>query len=189
MKTLFRVVSIIILAHIALFGISGATQIVYQSLDQLGANASAVVVGKVAAVRSYWNEDHTKIFTETTVTVEESFKGQPGPSVRVVQLGGTVDNVQVTAHGALQWKPEEEIVLFLEPADSGAYQVSGFSQGKFQVERDPGTGAAFVMRPALAGAEYVGTPDDKATVKEVDRTPLEDFMAEALGDAAPARKN
>ena len=189
MKTLFRIVSAIILAQIAFFGVSAATQIVYQSLDQLGANASAVVVGKVAAVRSYWNEDHTKIFTETTVTVDESFKGQPGASVRVVQLGGTVDNVQVTAHGALQWKPEEEIVLFLEPAADGAFQVSGFSQGKFQVERDPRTGAAYVMRPALAGAEFVGTPDDKAAVEEVDRTPLQDFMAEALGDVAPARKN
>lgn len=189
MKALFRIISTIILAQCVLIGISGATQIVYQSLDQLGDNSSAVVVGKVAAVRSYWNEDKTKIFTETTVTVDESFKGQPGGSVRVIQLGGTVDNVQVTAHGALQWKQDEEIVLFLESTDNDTYQVAGFSQGKFQVERDPKTGAAYVMRPALSGAEFVGTPDDKSAIAETDRMPLEKFMQEALGERAPDRKN
>jgi len=189
MKSLARILSSSILALLILVSAAGATQIILQTLDQMGDNASAVVRGKVAGVRSYWNENHTKIFTETTITVEESFKGQPGESVRVVQLGGTVDNIRVTAHGALLWKQGEEILLFLEDYTLGTYQVSGFSQGKFQIERDSRTGAVYVMRPFLPGAEIIGGAGEKSAGGEFQKMPLDKFMDEALGEGTPIRKN
>jgi len=189
MKFLIRNLSNSILALFILVMAAGATQVLYQSLDQLGQNSSAVVQGKVAGLRSYWNENHTKIFTETTITVDEVFKGQPGGTVRVVQLGGTVDNIRVTAHGALQWRQGEEIVLFLEETSIDTYQVAGFSQGKFQIERDPRTGAVSVMRPSLSGAELVGGPGDKSIDGEFQKMSLEKFMDEALREGTPIRKN
>jgi len=189
MKFLVRIIPNTVFALFILVLSAGATQVLYQSLDQLGQNSSAVVQGKVAGLRSYWNENHTKIFTETTITVDEVFKGQPGGTVRVVQLGGTVDNIRVTAHGALQWKQGEEIVLFLEETPTGTYQVSGFSLGKFQVVRDPRTGAVSIMRPSLSGAEYVTRSGEKSAGGEFQKMSLENFMIEALGEGAPIRKN
>jgi hypothetical protein len=158
------------------------TQVQYKSVEQLGEDSSAVVRGTVANVRSFWNEKHTKIFTATLIAVDESYKGRPGGTVEVLQLGGTVDNVQVTAHGALHWTAGEEVVLFLEPYTEGRYQVSGFSQGKFKIERDPDTGAAYIKRPALEGAQMVGAPGAVDASAELETVSLEKFLKEALGD-------
>lgn len=165
-----------------------ATKIVHMDPQKLADAASAVVRGTVVGSESYWNASRSKIFTETTITVDESYKGSPGGEVRVLQVGGVVDGVQVTVHGALQWRQGEEVVVFLESADSGKYLVSGFSQGKFQVERDPLTGRAFVQRPDLEDVELVnddGSGHARAT--GVARVPLDQFLSRALGaDYAPA---
>ena len=157
------------------------TQIQYMSLEQLGENSAAVVRGTVAEVHSFWNDNHTKIFTATIISVDESYKGHPGGTVEVIQIGGIVDNVQVTAHGALHWTTGEEVILFLETFTEGRYQVAGFSQGKFNIERDPDTGAAYIRRPALEGAQMVGAPGGSDAVAKIDRISLEKFLMEALG--------
>ena len=80
---------------------SFATQVIQRTPQQLAKESHLVVDGKVSSVRSYWNDDHSKILTEAVVTVGSTYKGGTSPSVRVVQLGGVVGNVRMTAHGAL----------------------------------------------------------------------------------------
>jgi hypothetical protein len=189
MKYTVRSVLLTIVVMLSLATSVTATQVIFQSLAELGTNSTAVIKGKVAGVRSYWNDSHTKIFTETTITIDETFKGQLGGVVSVVQLGGMVDNIRVTAHGALQWRFDEEVVLFLEPGVDQTYQVAGFSQGKFQIDRDPQTGAVYVTRPSLSGVEIIGAAGDKANSGKMGRIPLQSFMDEALGAGAPNRKN
>jgi hypothetical protein len=121
-----------------------ATTIIERTPEQLARESTLVVDGKVDAVRSYWSDDHSKIVTEATITVAGTHKGAPARTVRVVQLGGVVGNVRITAHGALAWKRGEEVLLFLESAGDNAYQVAGFSQGKYTIERDARSGKAFV---------------------------------------------
>lgn len=164
-------------------GVIVATQVEYRSVEQLGRQSSSVVLGTVAGVESYWNADHTKVYTRTTVVVDESYKGPGTSQVQLLQLGGVVDNVRVSVCGAPAWTAGEEVLLFLEPYVDGAYQVSGFSQGKFVVERDPDTGARFVRRPALEGAEIIGGPSASAPAVAgvADRVPLDRFLDRALG--------
>lgn len=177
-------VRLIVICACLVMGVLPATgtQVLYKSVEQMGQESAAVVRGTVTDVRSFWNEKHTKIFTATYIAVDESYKGRPGGTVEVLQIGGTVDNVQVTAHGALRWAPGEEVVLFLEPFSEGRFQVAGFSQGKFQVERDPDTGAAYIMRPTLAGAQLVGAPGGTDPTAQYEKTSLDTFLREALGD-------
>ena len=59
------------------------------------------------------------------MSVDESFKGDAGSSLRIVQLGGVVGNVRMTVHGAIQWHAGKEVVLFLEPALPGTWQWPG----------------------------------------------------------------
>jgi len=159
-----------------------ATQIVYRSPQDLGSESALVVQGRVAGVQSYWNETHSKIFTEAQVMIEESYKGGSTGTVRVLQLGGVVGHVRMTVAGSLSWTPGEEVLLFLESSMGGAYQVSGFSQGKFNVERDPETGVPYISRPALEGAEVLRAPGSESvgSVAGVTRMPLERFINEAL---------
>jgi hypothetical protein len=156
-----------------------ATKIIPMSPQKMGQTATEVVRGTVTGVHSFWNASHTKVFTETTVAVDQTYKGSATGQVTLLQLGGEVDGIRVTVQGALAWTPGEEVVLFLEPYTEGAFHVSGFSQGKFAVERDPVTGRAFVRAPALEGIELVG--GEPGTAAEGGRVPLERFLAGALG--------
>lgn len=158
-----------------------ATQVIQRTPKELADESQLVVDGKVASVRSYWNEDHTKIFTETVVTVAATHKGSAVPSVRVVQPGGVVGNVRITAHGALQWQKGEDVLLFLEPSLPGAYQVAGFSQGKYMIERDPKTGQAFVKQamPADVPDSHSATPNAQAT-SVPEKVTLQQFLNSVL---------
>lgn len=177
-----RVSAIFLLLACASLGLAQATQVEHRSPQQLGAQSTLVVLGRVAEVRSFWNEKHTKIFTDTRIDIEQTFKGAQVPSVTLRQLGGTVGTVRVSVAGALQWSAGEEVLLFLEPYAEGTYHVSGFSQGRYDVARDPQTGRAYVSRPVLEGIELVDAPDGDATQSSrVENVTLEQFISQALG--------
>jgi hypothetical protein len=162
---------------------ASATQILYQSPQQMGRDSETVVRGKVISVQSYWNDTHTKIFTRTRIGVDETYKGTASPSIEILQLGGVVDNVRVTVHGALQWRVGEEVLLFAERYDATSYRVSGFSQGKFHVDRDPETRVAYVTAPALDDVELRGASavDGMQRPTKSERVTLETFVDQALG--------
>jgi len=180
MRTTTRALILAVVAVFLLAGALNATQVIFKTPRQLGQMSTTVVRGTVSEVSSFWNAERTKIFTETTITVDETYKGVPAGTVRIRQLGGVVGNVRVTVHGALQWKQGEEVLLYLEPARSGAFHVSGFSQGKFNIQRDPITGMAYVNRPELGGAQMVGVPDGGTRATRVERVPLDRFISQTL---------
>ncbi len=159
-----------------------ATQIIHRTPQQLGERSELVVHGHVMTVQSAWNDKRTKIFTTTVISVENTYKGAAAPVVEIIQLGGVVDNIRVNVSGSLQWRPGEEVVLFLAPYE-GKYAVSGFSQGKFNVKRDAKTGKAYIERPELEGVEIMGAPSKDGTTKptKVEKVPLEEFVNRALG--------
>lgn len=159
-----------------------ATQIIYQSPEEMGKTSSLVVRGKVTSSRSYWNEKHTKILTETTIEIDETYKGEGPQSLKIVQLGGLVGKVRMHVHGALVWKEGEEVLLFLEPFDRDTYQVAGFSQGKFKIERDPETGEEFVVGGDLGGFGVLRAPGGEGAAPKALRVPLDQFVTEALGE-------
>jgi hypothetical protein len=169
---------------LVILGAAGAqaTQVIPRTPADLGERSSLVVRGTIADTRSFWSPSRTKILTEITVDVEEGYKGSVPSTVRILQLGGAVDGVRVTVAGALAWRPSEEVLLFLEPYVPGAYQVAGFSQGKFEIQRDARTGEAFVSRRALAGLEMLSAGPRKAAqaAAPVERVSLERFLDEAL---------
>lgn len=161
-----------------------ATEIIQVSPQEIAKVSTLVVDGKVSGVRSYWNDDHSKIFTETTVAVGATHKGAGASTVRVVQIGGVVGNVRQTAYGALAWKRGEEVLLFLESAGTGApgaYQVTGFSQGRYDIERDSKTGRAYVRQamPADVAAATSSATSGKAS-PQADRVALDQFLGQVL---------
>ena len=178
----------LILLSIGLTAPAYATQVLFKSPQDLGREAPLFIHGRVQSVESYWNNERTKIFTSTEIAVEETYKGSTGQTIEIVQLGGTVGKVKVSVQGALGWKAGEEVLLFAEPYDAGTFQVSGFSQGKFLVERDPATGTAYVRAPAMEGIRLVGAPAANAPVPPVassladrQRLTVEEFVNDVLG--------
>jgi hypothetical protein len=143
-----------------------------------------VVLGRVESSESYWNEKQTKIFTRTRIAVDHAYKGIAGPTVEIVQIGGTVGPIKVTAHGSLTWRPGDEVLLFAEPLDAGSYRVSGFSQGRFKVERHPETGEPFIRAPRQEGVQILGAPAGGEAQISTRGVPLEEFVSRALGHSS-----
>jgi len=163
------------------FGSAEATQVIRSTPRQIADVSELAVQGKVSRVQSYWNADHTRIMTEARIAVDETFKGNAGSVVRVVQIGGTVGNVQMTTHGAVAWKNGQEVVLFLERAGSDTYQVAGLSLGKFDVRRDGRTGQAQIERPADGGARQLSADGATSTPNRTEVVSVDQFIREALG--------
>jgi hypothetical protein len=178
MKRASSILRVSIPVLIALTAFAQATQIIYRSPQQMGEESALVVSGRVTGVRSYWNDTNTKIFTETSVAIDQSYKGSAGGTVNVVQLGGIVGHVQMKVEGALAWSPGDEVLLFLEPMSGDRYMVYGLSQGRYEIERDE-RGRPFVSRGAFEGVEMLDAPEGRAPVTE--KIPLDTFIDGALG--------
>jgi hypothetical protein len=180
MRTGASVLWVVVGALLVLSVSSQATRIVYQTPAELAKESSQIVRGRVSSVRSFWNESGSKIFTEVFVSVDETYKGPPLREARVLQLGGIVDHVNMHVEGALSWKPNEEVLLFLEPSISGAFAVSGFSQGKFAIERDRRTGRLFVRAAGLGAVELAGKPPGGGEGPP-RKMPLDRFISTTMG--------
>jgi hypothetical protein len=78
------------------------------------------------------------------------------------------------------------VLLFVDPYDASTYRVSGFSQGRFKIERDPETGEPFIRAPRQDGVQLLGVPAGGNAGLPVGRNselgvPLDEFVSYALG--------
>jgi hypothetical protein len=123
-----------------------ASQVLHQTLRDLTLGSSDIVVGRVEATSAHWNEGHTRIVTDVTVSVSESLKGAPGERLVLTQLGGDVDGFRYAFAGSPRFQPGEEALLFVWRDARGRAQVNGLAQGKFDIRTDAATGARSVQR-------------------------------------------
>jgi hypothetical protein len=145
MRNLIRI-SVFLAALLAAVS-APATTLVHLSLEQLSQASSDVVRGRAVSQESRWNDAHTQIVTVTTVEVERTLKGTPRSTVAIEQLGGSLGNLHVRVPGTVSFRRGASYFLFLEPARSGSYHVTGMAQGAYRIYRLPQTGEERVVRP------------------------------------------
>jgi len=89
-------------------------QLIPISLEQRIDKANIIFEGKVAGKTSFWNEDHTKIYTSHIVSVYKVFKGNLTSSqVEIITQGGIVGRyMQIVSHS-----------LQLDSADVGVFMA------------------------------------------------------------------
>lgn len=141
---------LILVALLSLWGMTpaSATTLVRMSLEQLSQASSVVARGQVVSQVSAWNTEHTRIFTFTTVRIEQIYKGEPASIVVIQQLGGVVGDTQVRVAGTAFLRPWRDYVFFLEPAGSTSrFLLVGMDQGAHPVYRDPLTDQERVALP------------------------------------------
>ena len=115
------------------------------STEDLAKRAEVVAVGKVSGLASRWNENHSRIFTRVTLSVDQYIKGgTAGQPLSIVVPGGEVDGVgEVYSHTAT-FRRDESVLVFAEKDKQGNYGVSAGREGKFSIRKDEGTGKAMV---------------------------------------------
>lgn len=133
---------------------ASATTVVAMDVRALVARSTDIVVGEVTAVRPRWTADRSRIVTEVTVRVTEAVRGEAA-ELTIVQPGGELEGYRYTVEGAPIFRRGEETLLFAVRGRDGRPQVSGLSQGKFDIRRDPATGARVLSRalPGSAGQD------------------------------------
>jgi hypothetical protein len=181
MRLLLTCFALLSLALLGWTALACASMLVQQSPEQLGTQSDVVVLGRVEGSQSYWNDQHTKVYTRVRIAVDQTYKGTPGTRLELVQLGGTVGPLQVTAHGAPTWRVGEEVLVFAERGKAGEFRVSGFSQGKFGIVRDARTGEARVLAPRVESTRLLGGPSNAAAREAGPGVPLDEFIDHALG--------
>jgi hypothetical protein len=125
---------------------ASASQVLHQTLRDLTLGSSDVVIGRVEETRTRWNESHTKIVTDITVSVSESLKGTAGERLVLSQLGGDLDGFRYAVPGSPLFRLGEEALLFVWRDAKGRAQVNGLAQGKFDIRTDGATGERTVQR-------------------------------------------
>jgi len=127
--------------------------------------SDVILLGRVAAVRSGWNDSRTAIFTETQIDVTEVWKGMPATDRVVVRVpGGNAGEIEQVVEGAARFETGELVVVFLE-REAETYRPWGMAFGKYSLE---GTGQdAFLvggLPPVIRGAQAF----DQVSVALVD---------------------
>jgi hypothetical protein len=107
-----------------------ATTVEAFDLTALTRIADRVVVAEVLSVKSAWQTDRRRIYTEVELQVAELWKGDMPTSRRVTvfQPGGRVGDIEMKVHGMANFREGDRAVLFLEgPSDASG--VVGLAQG------------------------------------------------------------
>jgi len=120
------------------------SQTKHVSMENLSKTADIVAVGKVTGTKSEWDQNKTRIFTLVTLQVSEYVKGGEGNSLTITTPGGEVGDVGELYTHVPTFRPNEEVVVFLEKEAPGRYRVAGGDQGKYNIEKDPQTGRLVV---------------------------------------------
>ena len=130
---------------LALPGAGAFSQSKELSTEALAGQAEVVAVGKVTSLVPQWNEDHSRILTRVTLSVDQYIKGgNAGQPLTILVPGGEVDGVgELYSHTAV-FQSDESVLVFAQKDRQGNYRVSAGQQGKYTVKRDDASGRLMV---------------------------------------------
>jgi hypothetical protein len=167
--------------------VAGASQVIQLDTRGLTRESSDIVIGRVGDQHAHWNAAHTMIVTDVTILVDQSLKGGSSTSLTLTQVGGEVDGMRYNVDGSPRFSSGEEVLIFAWRDALGRPQVDGLGQGKFEIRRDPATGARTVQRsvPGLGVTDPRSLRATPATGAGA-RVPLDDLVREIRAAMAEA---
>lgn len=127
-----------------------ATLVPGLSFEQLTDQSEMVVSGSVVRSWSDWDSGHQYIWTHYEISVAAAYKGSPGRTLVVSELGGVAGNRAMSVAGTVSYAPGESVVLFLQRMPNGFLRTTGWGQGKYVVDK-----AGLVHGAAPNGLEIV----------------------------------
>jgi hypothetical protein len=105
------------------------------SLEGLTNGADSIIVGTVVERSSYWNDEHTGIYTSVVLSVEERLKGTASQDKITVTLpGGEVDGMWEWVSDMPSFEQGEKAVVFLKKLSKE--QIPKVKDSKLQLSED-----------------------------------------------------
>jgi hypothetical protein len=144
-----------------------STTVIPPSFDDLVGRAEMIFQGTVTEVRSEWTGEGAQrhIMSYVTVKVEEAIKGNPGASVTLRMLGGTVGAETMEVADAPKFKAGDRDILFVENNGTQFIPLVGIMHGRFRVKKDEaGRDAVFTNEGSpLSDVNQLGKNDVAAS--------------------------
>ena len=115
-----------------------ATTVIPPSFDELVSQAEMIFQGSVTDVRSEWTGEGAQrhIMSYVTLKVEDAIKGNPGSTVTLRMLGGTVGGETMEVSDAPKFKVGDRDILFVENNGTQFVPLVGIMHGRFRVKKD-----------------------------------------------------
>lgn len=132
-----------------------ATQMPAFTVRAITQRAERVVHGRVESIETVQGKDG-RLRTRVELVVDDTWKGPVEPRVTVVQASGVLGERWVRVVGEPEFKPGEEVVLFLVRTPAGDWVVAPLGQGKFSVTRDKDGVQVGNCRLGAGGAKPMG---------------------------------
>lgn len=162
----------VLLAALFLMIQPGLALMKYLTLETLVKQADAIVVGKVAQISCFWNENKTKIFTQISVESQKSLKGNLPAVFTVITQGGQIGELGLWVSDQPRFQMNEKVILFLKLGKSQRQEVLGLEQGKFKVIKEKTSKEEFVAMPKFQAL----TSNHQISVFPAEKIPLEEFI-------------
>ena len=144
---LFSLRWVVLFAVLTVCAVSAsATTVIIPADDDMIVGARAIIRGRVMAVTSDF-DPQGRIYTYVTVRVNEVIKGHiTARRIVLKEPGGQVGLQGSLVFGAPQFKPDEEVLLYLDTWNDGSLRVHQLFLGKFTVTSEAATGKSMVTR-------------------------------------------
>ena len=121
-----------------------ATVLIPIEFRELVAVSSVIVHGRVTDVHGEWTDGRRSVETLVTVSASEYLKGDLGSTFTIHVPGGQLGRFRTVFVGAPEFRPGDEVVLFLR-----ANRIIGLSQGAFRVIQDAQSGRPTLVSPIV----------------------------------------
>lgn len=151
---------------------SRATTLERMSVERMSQAAKAIARVRCISNATVWQRG--EIWTLTTFSVEQTWRGLLQPQITVRSLGGNIGVVSSTVSGVPRFHAGEEVVLFLEPSPYGDYFVVSWQQGTFRIHRDRRTSDETVAQDTASYA-VLDPQTRRMEASGIARMPLADF--------------
>ncbi|HTA42325.1 MAG TPA: hypothetical protein VK789_07760 [Bryobacteraceae bacterium] len=114
---------------------ANATTVPGLSFEELTDQSDLIVSGQINRSWTDWDSEHKYIWTHYALTVSSALKGIAGATVDVSEPGGVVGNQGMNIAGAPAYQTGEQVLVFLHRMPNGFLRTTGWTQGKYTVDR------------------------------------------------------
>jgi len=154
-------------AGLIIAGTALATTVIPPSFDELVSRAEMIFQGSVTDVRSEWTGEGAQrhIMSYVTLKVEDAIKGNPGSTVTLRMLGGTVGGETMAVSDAPKFRVGDRDILFVENNGTQFVPLVGIMHGRFRVKKDTtGQDAVFTNEGSpLSDVTQLGKNEEAAS--------------------------
>jgi len=133
------------LAGLALIAIvANATTLVRLPFYKLVENSSAIA--RVRCVSATTRIENSEIWTDTIFEVVQRDKGFLPPRILVRTPGGRFEHLRSHVDGVPEFRPGEELFLFLTGHPGAQFRIVGWTQGTFRIRKNQQSGRETVTQ-------------------------------------------